>query len=136
MLCQYPLVRGDADRSRPRRTQRSQMTAYFFARGGYEHFRVGLKEHLDSFPTVSDETRGRAGRFENARGRREAIASHALAADIQDGTRCGIEGVVFMGVDVAQIPDIFGQRFILPAVPAKDEALLRQTSGNLEEELI
>src|SRR3954467_13861538 len=65
-----------------------------------EHFPVWLEKQLDPFPVIGDEARACAGRFEYPRCRRKAITSHALAADVKYHSRCAIERIVLMSIDM------------------------------------
>src|SRR5690349_12022889 len=42
-----------------------------------------IEKNLISLPRIRDRARAGAGRFENTRGRREAVPGHAFAADVQ-----------------------------------------------------
>ena len=41
-----------------------------------EHFSIGFEKVIDSSPSVGDDTRGRAGGFEDARCRRPSVRCH------------------------------------------------------------
>src|SRR5438128_934782 len=101
---------------------------------GDENFAYGFKEIIDANPSVSDDAGGGTGRFENACGWGKAITGHAFAADVEDGFGSAVERIVIARVNVAEVFDVRGHRFVLPAIPAQDEAFLRHLRGDVEEE--
>ena len=68
-----------------------------------QHLPPGLEEQLDALPGVGDEAGAGAGRLEDPRGRREAVAGHAVAADVEHRRGRAVEGVVVARVDMAEI---------------------------------
>ena len=90
-----------------------------------KNFLFGFEKGLNAFPSVCYQTSGSAGCFEHASGRREAVASHAIAADIQNHSSGAIESVVFRRVDVTQVRHIGRKRLVRPSCAAKKETLSR-----------
>ena len=67
---------------------------------------VGLKKFFDADPCIGNQTGRRAGSFENARGWRKAVASHARPRDVQNRAWRAVKGVVVRCVNVTDVPDI------------------------------
>src|SRR3954451_13768692 len=87
-------------------------------------------------PLIGYQTSASPSRFENAGGRTEAVTGHALPADVQDGARRAVEGVVVACVDVSQVLHIRRHCFILPAIAAEQKLDLRALLGGGEEEVV
>src|SRR2546430_180505 len=99
VLGECALVRSLANFARAFLRERGELRGDFLATVGDEQLRARLEKFLDPGPRIGDETSGGAGGLEDARRRREAVAGHALAADVQDRARRAVEGVVIGGVD-------------------------------------
>ena len=104
---------------------------------GDEDLAAGLEEQLDALPGVGDQAGAGAGGLEDAGGRREAVAGHALAADVQHGPRRAVEGVVVARVDVADVVARSAGIGLSPQpLPPSRNASSRQRGGGAEEELL
>src|SRR5438270_6764160 len=95
---------------------------------------VGLKKLFDAYPCISNQTGRRAGSFENARGWRKAIASHARSRDVQNRAWRAVKGVVIGCVNMAEVSDIRWQRFRVPSDAAQQKLPIRQLLSGAQKE--
>ena len=108
-------------RARAPASSRSRCAATSSPFGATSTSRAGLEEQLDALPRVGDEAGARAGGLEHARRRREAVAGHALAVDVQHGARRAVEGVVVAREHVARVAHVRRHRLVVPAAAAEQE---------------
>src|SRR4051812_4011670 len=102
-------------------TDAAETLGHVFTVGGDKYFPIGLQKHFNTFPVIRDNACAGACGFEHASCRREAVASHAFAADVENHPRAAIERIVLMRINVAQIPDIGWHRLVAPAATAQQE---------------
>ena len=114
------------DRPRALGRQFTHMVSYVLSIARDKHFLAGPEEQLDALPGVGDQAGRRAPSFEHARRWLKADVGHAVAGDVEHGKRRGIERVVLMRVDVAEMPHVRWHLFRFPAVAADEELAFRQ----------
>ena len=113
--------------------QRGEMIGDILSVAGHQHLLIGRQEHLYALPGVGDQAGSGPGRFEHARGGREADLRHAVARDVEHRERRAVEGIMFGRVDMAAMADIGGHRLAFPAIAANQEAAVGQQRGGLEK---
>src|SRR5689334_4119380 len=104
--CAHALARGRPDLPGQRWRQPRKVVRDILAVPGCEHFVARLEKRLEPFPRVRDQAGSSTSRLEYPRGWREAVAGHALAADIEDSHRRTVERVVLVGEHVAGVADV------------------------------
>src|SRR3954452_8515970 len=133
---QHAAPRSFANGAGAPRRQPLHLLGDFVARSGDEYLDVGIEKRLEPFPGVGDETRTGAGRLEHACRRREAVAGHAVAADVQHRQRRAVERVVIGRVEVTDRGDVRRLRLVVPAVTGEQEPAVVEAPRRPEEEVV
>jgi hypothetical protein len=128
--------RGAADFPGSLRGEIPQEFGYFTAVTRYQNFFSGLEKAFDPLPSVADDACPGAGGFEDARGGAEPISGHALAIDVENGSRRAIERVVIGRINMPHPTRVRWHWTRVPPVASNHEAQMGKSGGWLKKELV
>src|SRR3954453_426544 len=101
---------------------------------GHQHLAIWLEKMIDAVPLVGDQAGAGTDGFEHARWRREAVARHAVAIDVQRSETGAEKRVVVAGPDMPDLVQIGWRVFRVPPRSTKHECLVRQSAGDIDKE--
>src|SRR3954465_12359611 len=131
-MAQNALTSARCDGLSPVGPQRGKMLCDLRPTRGHQHLAIWFEKMINAVPLVGDQAGSGTNGFEHACWRREAVAGHAVAIDVQRGQTGAEERVVVACSDMPDLMQIGWRVFGVPPRSTEHERLVRQLACDVD----